>query len=89
VLIQSLHKVEGNFVLQDEGPIDKYLRVDIRLLDESSFELTQPFLIKQITKFLGLKNKKTNEKLTPVGKHLLNKDLDGVPEHTIGSIEEQ
>jgi hypothetical protein len=53
-LIQSLHEGEENFVLQDKGPMDKYLGVDIRLLDESSFELTQPFLIKQITKFLAL-----------------------------------
>ncbi len=59
VLIQSLHKGEENFVLQDEGPIDKYLGVDVRQLDESSFELTQPFLIKQITKFFGLENGKT------------------------------
>ena len=78
-LIQSLHEGEENFVLQDKGPIDKYLGEDIRQLDESSFELTQPFLIKQITKFLGLKNGKTNKNLTPVGKPLLNKDLDGVP----------
>ncbi len=80
VLIQSLHEGEENFVLQNKGPIDKYLGMDIRELDESSLELTQPFLIKQITKFLGLKNGKTNEKLTPVGKPLLNKDLDGVPQ---------
>jgi hypothetical protein len=79
-LIQSLHKGGENFVLQDEGPIDRYLGVDIRQQNESSFELTQPFLIEQITKFLGLKNGKTNEKLTPIGKPLLNKDLDGVPQ---------
>ncbi len=53
MLIQSLHKGEGNFVLQDEGPIDKYLGVDIRQLDESSFELTQPFLIKQANRAYG------------------------------------
>ncbi len=29
-LIQSLHKGDANFVLQDEGLIDKYLGVDIR-----------------------------------------------------------
>jgi len=29
LLIQSLHKGEENFVLQDEGSIDKYLRVEI------------------------------------------------------------
>ncbi len=31
-------------------------------------------------KFFGIDNEKTNEKLTPVGKPLLNKDLDGVPQ---------
>jgi hypothetical protein len=77
-LIQSLHEGDENFVLQDEGLIDKYLRVDIRQQDASSFELTQPFLIKRITKFLGIDNGKTNEKLTPVGNPLLIKDLDSV-----------
>jgi hypothetical protein len=67
-LIQSLHKRDENFVLQDEGSIDKYLGVDIKQQDASSFELAQPFLIKRITKFLGIDNGKTYEKLTPVGK---------------------
>ncbi len=67
-------------MLQDEGSIDKYLGVDIRQRDASSFKLTQPFLIERITKFLGIYNGKTNEKLLPVGKPLLNKDLDGVPQ---------
>jgi hypothetical protein len=79
-LIQSLHKGDENFVLQDEGLIDKYLGVDIRQQDAPSFKLTQPFLIKRITKFLKIDNGKTNEKLIPVGKPLLNKDLDGVPQ---------
>jgi hypothetical protein len=79
-LIQSLHEEDENFVLQDEGSIDKYLGVDIRQQDASSFELTQPFLIERITKFLRIDNGKTYETLTPVGKPLLNKDLDGVPQ---------
>ncbi len=44
-LIQSLHEGDESFVLQDEGSIDKYLGVDIKQLDSSKFELTQPFLI--------------------------------------------
>jgi hypothetical protein len=36
-------------------------------------------LIKHIVQLLGIDNGKTNKKLTPVGKPLLNKDLDGVP----------
>ncbi len=67
-------------MLQDEGLIDKYLGADIRQRDASSFELTQPFLIKRITKFLEIDNGKTNEKFTPVGKPLLNKGLDCVPQ---------
>ncbi len=78
-LIQSLHEGDENFVLQDEGLIEKYLGVDIKQLDSSKFELTQPFLIERVTKFLGIDNRRTNEKLTPVSKPLLNKDLDGVP----------
>jgi hypothetical protein len=65
--------------MQDKGSIDKYLGVNIRQIDKDSFELTQPFLIKRITSFLGIADGKTNEKLTPVDKPLLNKDLLGVP----------
>ncbi len=79
-LIESLHEGDENFVLQDEGLIEKYLGVDIKQLDSSKFKLTQPFLIERVTKFLGIDNGRTNEKLTPVGKPLLNKDLDGVPQ---------
>ena len=66
-------------ILQDEGLIDKYLGINIRHINKDLFELTQPFLSKSITSFLGIADGKTNEKLTPVGKPLLNKDLNGVP----------
>ncbi len=59
--------------------IDKFLGVEIKLLDDFSFELTQPFLIEQVTMFFGIDNGRTNEKLAPAGKPLLNKDLNGVP----------
>jgi hypothetical protein len=78
-LITSLHGGDENFVLQDEGSIDKYFGVNIRQIDKGSFELSQPFLIKRITSFLGIADGKANKKLTPVGKPLLNKDLLGVP----------
>ncbi len=48
-------------------------------LDDLSFDLTQPFLIERITAFLGIDKGQTNERETPVGKNLLNKDLNGVP----------
>ncbi len=66
-------------MLQDKGSIDKYLGVNIKQIDANTFELTQPFLIERITAFLEIKKGKTNEKLTPVGKPLLNKNLHGVP----------
>jgi hypothetical protein len=78
-LIQSLHEGDEDFVLQDEGLIDKFLGVEIKQLDDFLFELTQLFLIDQVTKFLGIDNGRTNEKLTRVEKPLLNKDLNGVP----------
>ena len=78
-LIQSLHGGDKHFVLQDEGSIDKYLGVNIKQIDANTFELVQPFLIERIRTFLGIADGKTNKKLTPVGKPLLNKDLQGVP----------
>ncbi len=66
-------------MLQDKGSIDKYLGVNIKQIDANTFELAQPFLIEQITTFLGIADGKTNKKLTPVGKPLSNKDLQGVP----------
>jgi hypothetical protein len=77
-LVKSLHIGNENFALQDEGSVDKYLGVWISQVDSSSFQLTQPFLIEQIMQLLGINNGKTNKKLTPVGKPLLNKDLDGI-----------
>jgi hypothetical protein len=79
-LVTSLHNGNKNFALQDEGSIDKYLGVDFSQVDGTSFHLTQPFLIKHITQLLGIDKGKTNMKLIPVGKPLLNKDLDGFPQ---------
>ncbi len=45
-LVMSLHNGDENFALFDEGLIDKYLGVEISQVDSSSFQLTQPFLIK-------------------------------------------
>jgi hypothetical protein len=42
-LITSLHGGDKNFVLQDEGSIDKYLGVNIRQIGKDSFKLLQPF----------------------------------------------
>ena len=78
-MITLLHDGTDNFILQDEGSTDKYLGVSISQLDNKSFDLTQPFLVERITAFLGIDKGCTNEQETPVGKPLLNKDLNGVP----------
>ena len=60
-LITSLHDGTENFILQDEGSIDKYLGVSISQLDDKSFDLIQPFLIERIVAFLGIDKGRTNE----------------------------
>ena len=77
-MILSLHESDKNVVFADEGNINKYLGVDIKKIDDKSFEMTQPFLIERITALLGVDNGRTHEKLTPIGKPLLSKDLNGV-----------
>jgi hypothetical protein len=68
-----------DFKLTDEGSIDKYLGVKIDNIDKNSFEMSQPFLVQCIIEFLGLQENKNKGRDTPVGKPLLNKDLDGCP----------
>ncbi len=50
-----------------------------RDIDSTSFEMSQPFLICWILEFLSLDEDKTKGRDTPVGKSLLNWDLDGIP----------
>ena len=72
-----------NFILTDEGDIDKVLGIDIKHLDDDKFEITQPFLIERIANPLGLKDNdfdvESNSRSTPVGKPVLHKDLQGKP----------
>ena len=78
-VIESLRDGKEDFELTDEGSIDKYLGVMIKDIDENRFEMSQPFLIKRILDFLSLDENKTKARDTPVGKPLLNKDLNRVP----------
>ncbi len=79
-LVISLLKCGNeNFDLVDQGSIDKYLGLLIRDIDSTTFEMSQPFLIRRILNFLSLDENKTKGRETPVGKPLLNQDLDGVP----------
>ena len=66
------------FILTDEGDINKFLGIEIKHLCDKRFELKQPFC-----RTLGLIDNdwkaETNSKKTPVGKPVLNKDLEGKP----------
>ena len=81
--VKSMQNGPENFILTDEGDIDKFLGIEIKKLDENRFEMCQPFLIERICKLLGLMDNDwetaSNTKKSPVGKPLLNKDLDGKP----------
>ena len=63
--------------------VDKFLGINIKHICDNKFELSQPYLVEIIVSLLGLKgnefNVETNSKATPVGKPVLNKDLDGKP----------
>jgi hypothetical protein len=82
-VISSLHEGTENFHLVDQGSIDKHLGLLIQDIDVTSFEMSQPFLIRRILGLLSLDEHKTKGHETPVGKPLLNKDLGRFPhKHT-------
>ena len=69
------------YALTDEGDINTFLGIEIKEITKNKFKLSQPFPIEQICNGLGFGpneyNIQTNTKVTPVGKTLLNKDLEG------------
>ena len=80
-LIESLKNGTENFVLTNEGDIDKILEIEITQLDNRHFKLSQTFLNNIIVSFLRINRKKmdTNTKSMPVSKPLLHKDLEDKP----------
>ena len=78
-VINSLRDGNEDFELTDEGSLDKYIGVLIKDISSNSFEMSQPFLIRRIIASLSLDENKTRGRETPVGKPLLNRDLDGSP----------
>ena len=76
-VIESLHDGDEDFELIDEGSLEKYIGVMIKDIDDTSFEMSHPFLIRRIITYLSLDEHKTRGSKTPVGKPLLNLDLDG------------
>lgn len=79
--VESMQNGPENFILTDEGSIDKFLGIEIRRLGKTEFEISQPFLIDCILSFLDLDNStaksKSNEKFTPAAAQILNKDIQG------------
>ncbi len=79
-LIHSLQHGEEQYILTEEGTLDKFLGINITKLDDNRFELSQPFLIERIIQFVKSEcESEVNTKSTPnpVGKPLLHKDLEG------------
>jgi hypothetical protein len=78
-LIASMHSGPKKFKLTDEGDVNKFLAIKITCLDDTSFDLSQPFFINRILNFLGLcKNEfetDANSSSTPIAKGLLHCDL--------------
>ena len=79
IFVKSLFEGDEKFELTDEGNIDKYLGVDVKLHDDGLHELRQPFLTKRIINELNLSSVETQKRPTPVAKPLLHKDLQGKP----------
>ena len=81
--VKSMNTGKENFVLTDEGDINKFLGIEITQIDDKRLKVSQPFLIDQIVRFLNIDTNdygmETNTKPTPVGKHILHKDLAGKP----------
>ncbi len=81
--VLSMQNGPENFVLTDEGSIDKFLVIKIKHLGPKEFEISQPFLIDRIVSFLGIKPQEykvhCNDKFTPAVAQVLNKDLHGKP----------
>ena len=43
--VTSMKEGNENFVLTDEGDIDKFLGIEITQLDKNRFKISQPYLI--------------------------------------------
>jgi hypothetical protein len=80
LVISLLQVGDKNLQLLYQVSIDKYLSLLIQDIDSNTFEMSQQFLICCILECLSLDEHKTKGRDTLVGKPLLNRDLNGVPE---------
>ena len=81
--VESMKSGSENFVLTNEGDINKLFGIEITQRDDKIFKISQPFLINIITSYLNIDTNKygmeTNSKSTPVYKPLLSKEIPGKP----------
>jgi hypothetical protein len=81
--VVSMQNGPENFILTDEGNIDKFLGLEIKRLGPKEFEVSQLFLIYHIITSLRLQSDASdthcNDKFTPAAAQILNKDLQGKP----------
>jgi len=82
--VRSMQQGSENFMLTDEGSIDKFLGIEIKRHGKKEFEISQPFLIDRILALLQLEHNgfetDSNDKLTPTAPQILNKDLMSKPQ---------
>ena len=80
MLDQFIHSLKNGiekFEFTDEGPIDKYLGVEVEKLKGKEFILRQPFLIQRILTALNVSEGDYNSREVPVIGPLLSRDLEG------------
>ena len=53
-VIESLHDGDEDFERTDKGSLNKYIGALIEDIDDTSFEMSQPFLIRRIIASLSL-----------------------------------
>ena len=78
--IYSMQHGSENFILTDKEDVNKFLGIEITHNEDSSFEMSQPFLIDRLISLLGLgDNEFDTSTTTPVAKGLLHIYLAGKP----------
>ncbi len=81
--VVSMQNGPENFILTDEGNIDKFLGLEIKQLEPKEFKISHTFLFNCIITFLGLQSNAAethcNDKFTPAAAQILNKDLQCKP----------
>ena len=81
--VDSMKNGAENFILTDEGDVNKFLGIEITHVDDNRFRISQPHLVDRIVSFLEIDvneyGMETNAKSTPIGKPLLHNDVSGKP----------